>query len=71
MDTLAYKIESSSQIVASLICKGVHNGELLADRELAVSLAAKSFTSPPGGVIRVIHVPTGEVLFSKICELAH
>lgn len=66
MNTLSYKIESSSPIVASLPRTNVRSGSLLASRELAVSLAAKSITDPPGGVVRVIHVPTGEVLFSKV-----
>jgi hypothetical protein len=68
MNTLAYKIESSYPIVASLPRANFQNGCLLASRELAVSLAAKSLTYPPGGEIRVVHVPTGEVLFSKISE---
>jgi hypothetical protein len=33
------------------------------DRALAVSLAAKSFTAD--SEIRVVHVPTGEVVFRK------
>ena len=66
MNTLPYKIESSSPIVASLPRTNVRNGSMLANRELAVSLAAKSITDPPGGVVRVVHVPTGEVLFSKV-----
>jgi hypothetical protein len=68
MDSLSYKIESSHPIVATMPRSGVREGSLLASRELAVSLAAKSVTSPPGGVVRVIHVPTGEVVFSKISE---
>lgn len=66
MEHLAYKIESSSPIVASMHGTNVRDGSRLADRELAVSLAAKSITDPPGGVVRVVHVPTGEVLFSKV-----
>lgn len=66
MNTADYKIESSQPIVATLPCGNVSNGSRLANRELAVSLAAKSLTSPPGGIIRVVHVPTGEVLFSKV-----
>lgn len=68
MDDPAYKIESSHRIVATLPRSQLHSGELLADRELAVSLAAKCKTEPPGGVVRVIHVPTGEVVFSKTSE---
>ncbi len=66
MNTLPYKIESSAPIVASLPRTDVRDGSLLASREMAVSLAAKSITDPPGGVVRVVHVPTGEVLFSKV-----
>lgn len=68
MDDPAYKIESSHRIVATLPRSQLRSGELLADRELAVSLAAKCKTEPPGGVVRVIHVPTGEVVFSKTSE---
>jgi hypothetical protein len=35
----------------------------VSDRALAVSLAAKSFTR--SSEIRVVHVPTGEVVFRK------
>lgn len=66
MNTPAYKIESTAPIVASLPGSNVRDGSRLANRELAVSLAAKSITDPPGGVVRVVHVPTGEVLFSKV-----
>lgn len=66
MNVPVYKIESTQPIIATMPHSGVRSGSLLASRELAVSLAAKSLTSPPGGVIRVVHVPTGEVLFSKI-----
>jgi hypothetical protein len=66
MATLAYRIESSAPIVASLPRADVRDGSMLANRELAVCLAAKSITDPPGGEVRVIHIPTGEVLFRKI-----
>ncbi len=66
MNAPDYKIISTAPIVASLPGAEVHDGSRLADRELAVSLAAKSITDPPGGVVRVVHVPTGEVLFSKV-----
>jgi hypothetical protein len=66
MNTPAYKIESSFPIVASLPRANVRDGSLLANRELAVSLAAKSITDPPGGEVRVVHIPTGEVLFRKV-----
>jgi hypothetical protein len=68
MEKPAFKIESSRPIVKTMPPSPVHSGELLADRELAVSLAAKCKTEPPGGVVQVIHVPTGEVVFSKTSD---
>ena len=35
------------------------------DRSLAVALAAKTSTEPCGGEVRVVHTPTGEVIFRK------
>lgn len=35
------------------------------ERSLAVAMAAKSRTVPCGGEIRVVHTPTGEVIFRK------
>ncbi len=68
MDKPAYRIESAHRIVETMPPSLLHSGELLADRELAVSLAAKCKTEPPGGVVKVIHVPTGEVVFSKTSD---
>jgi len=68
MNTSAYKIESSHPIVSTLPRAGIRNGAVLTNRELAVALAAKSLTYPPGGEIRVVHVPSGEVIFSKTGE---
>lgn len=41
------------------------NQIMVHDRSLAVALAAKSRTVPYGGEIRVVHTPTGEVIFRK------
>jgi len=68
MNTPAYKIESAHPIVSTLLRGGIRSGATMADRELAVALAAKSLTSPPGGEIRVVHVPSGEVIFRKTGE---
>jgi len=35
------------------------------DRSLAVVMATKTRTVPCGGEIRVVHTPTGEVIFRK------
>ncbi len=68
MNTSTYKIESAHPIVSRLSRAGIRNGATLANRELAVALATKSLTSPPGGEIRVVHVPSGEVIFRKTGE---
>ncbi len=41
------------------------NQIMVHDRSLAVAMAAKSRTVPCGGEIRVVHTPTGEVIFRK------
>jgi hypothetical protein len=41
------------------------NGIVVHDRSLAVAMAAKSRTVPCGGEIRVVHTPSGEVIFRK------
>ena len=37
----------------------------MGDRGLAVSLAAKNFRTESGQEIRVVHVPTGEIVYRK------
>jgi hypothetical protein len=41
------------------------NEIMVHDRSLAVAMAAKTRTVPCGGEIRVVHLPTGEVIFRK------
>lgn len=68
MTSADYRIESSQPIAHRLW--PAHGAQPLAvhDRALAVSLAAKSFSQ--GSEIRVVHVPTGEVVFRKPPERA-
>ena len=63
MEKGAYRIQSSSPISGALWPPG-RQQLVVADRNLAVSLAAKSDTAP-GSVIEVVHVPSGEVVFRK------
>ncbi len=65
MHAQTYRIESTHPIVATLPRTDVRNGSLLGSRELAIAIAAKSQTAPPGGIVRVVHVPSGEVVYSK------
>ena len=65
MTTMSYRIESTHPIVGPLV-SGLNNTALyIADRALAVVMAAKSYTLPSGKEIRVVHVPSGEVVFRK------
>jgi len=41
------------------------NEMLVHERSLAVAMAAKTRTVPCGGEVRVVHTPTGEVIFRK------
>ena len=66
MSTPQFRIESSQPIVSNLTHAHVTSGAMLDDCDVAVAIAAKSTTSPPGGEVRVVHVPTGEVVFSKV-----
>jgi hypothetical protein len=64
MGSAEYRIESNHPIAGLLWpAKGSQHYEV-SSRALAVSLAAKSFAQP-SSEIRVVHVPTGEVVFRK------
>lgn len=63
MTTADYRIEGTQPIASRFWPASVSVPLAVSDRALAVSIAAKSFTR--GGEIRVVHVPTGEVVFRK------
>lgn len=58
-----YRIESSQPIAGRLWPAAGSQELAVSDRALAISLAAKSFTQD--SEIRVVHIPTGEVVFRK------
>jgi hypothetical protein len=64
MASAEYRIESSHPIAGNLWPAAGSQQYVVSDRALAIALAAKSFT-PSGQEIRVVHVPTGEILFRK------
>jgi hypothetical protein len=64
MTSADYRIESNQPIAGGLWPASGAQQYLVADRALAVALAAKSFAQP-SEEIRVVHVPTGEVVFRK------
>jgi hypothetical protein len=62
---LDYRVESTHPIVGPLMPANGAVEFLLEDRSLAVVVAAKSVTRPYGQEIRVVHVPSGEVVYRK------
>ncbi len=65
MSELNYRIESSHPMVCRLLPKSLGTTRLMNNCETAVAIAAKSVTKPAGHEIRVVYIPTGEVIFSK------
>ncbi len=63
MTAADYRIESNQPIAGPFWPVTGSQQHALSNRGLAVSLAAKSLRS--SSEIRVVHVPTGEVLFRK------
>jgi hypothetical protein len=63
MTSAEYRIESTQPIAGRFWPTAGSMQLAVKDRALAVSIAAKSFT--PSSEIRVVHVPTGEVVFRK------
>lgn len=60
-----YRIESNQPLSGRLLPLGGGRQVLVGNRGLAISLAAKNFVPGMGQEIRVVHVPTGEIVFSK------
>ena len=65
MTSADFRVESSHPIASGLFPASGSQQYLFSDRALAVAMAAKSTTKPMGQEIRVVHVPTGEVVFRK------
>jgi len=65
MTSADFRVESASPISGRLWPLSGSQQYFFSDRALAVAMAAKSTTKPAGQEIRVVHVPTGEVVFRK------
>lgn len=65
MTSAQYRIESNQPLAGRMLPLGGQHQLLVGDRGLAVSLAAKNFVTAVGEEIRVVHVPTGEIVFRK------
>jgi len=60
-----FRIESNRPLRSSLYPVSMAKELEVHDRSLAVVMATKTRTVPCGGEIRVVHTPTGEVIFRK------
>ncbi|AEG94516.1 hypothetical protein [Ramlibacter tataouinensis] len=69
MATTDYRIESNQPLSGGLLPAG-RGHYLVRDRGLAVALAAKAARGPATQEVRVVHVPTGEIVFRKTAERA-
>ncbi len=65
MTSAEYRIESNRPLSGRLVPLREDRPMLVGDRGLAVSLAAKNFRTESGQEIRVVHVPTGEIVYRK------
>lgn len=65
MTSADFRVESTYPIAGRLWPDSGSRQYFFGDRALAVAMAAKSVTRPSGQEIRVVHVPTGEVVFRK------
>mgnify|MGYP000881453935 CR=1 FL=1 len=65
-----FRIESNQQLHSPHWPVSGVNEILVHDRALAVVLAAKSQTVPCGSEIRVVHTPSGEIIFRKTTDCA-
>ncbi len=62
-DIAEYRIESTGTVVFRLTPAPARQRHHFQDRAMAVAMAVKGVTDPPGSEIRVVHVPSGEVIF--------
>ena len=65
MTSAEYRIESNRPLSGKWLPLAGHQSLTVGNRDLAVSLAAKNFRTVSGQEIRVVHVPTGEIVYRK------
>lgn len=57
-----YRIESSAALKSELL-QAINFNHLYHNSSLAVAIAAKSVTDPVRSEVRVVQVPSGEIIF--------
>jgi D-alanyl-D-alanine carboxypeptidase len=68
MTSADYRIESDLPLISRLVPSAVASKFTFTDWTMAVAVAAKGFVSASGQEIRVVHVPSGEVLYRKAAD---
>lgn len=64
MQTAQYRIENRCPLTGSLLPPSTSNLEhIYANYSLAVAVAVKSVADPSRQQVRVVHVPSGEIIF--------
>jgi hypothetical protein len=66
MQTPKYRIESSGTLRSGLLLS-INFNHLYEDCSLAVAVAAKSLTEPARKEVRVVQIPSGEIIFRTKC----
>ena len=64
MASAEFRVESNHPMTGRFLPQPGAQQYFFSDRALAVAMAAKSFAQPQDE-IRVVHVPTGEIVFRK------
>ena len=62
MNSAQYRIESTSSSLGSLLPHPAFE-HIYADCSLAVAVAVKSVRDPTRQQVRVVHIPSGEIIF--------
>lgn len=65
MTPAEYRIESDRPLSGRWLPLAGRTPWMVGNRGLAVALAAKNFHASDGQEIRVVHVPTGEIVYRK------
>jgi len=69
MTSTEFRVESDHPISGRLLPVSDSQQYSIGDHPLAVATAEEGDTKPSGREIRVVHVPTGEVVFRKTASI--
>lgn len=70
MASAQYRIESMDPLLGTLLPPTDYK-HVFADCSLAVAVAVKSVSDPTRQQVRVVHIPSGEVIFQTATSTPH